>query len=68
VLGSSLIHGSPTKCGVSKSHREALIMRRPWPLGAVVPWKKIMLILTADAKIQNYKLNGNTHSSNLICF
>jgi hypothetical protein len=45
VLGSSLNQRSSTKCGESKCDHEALIMRRPWPLGAVVPWKKIMLIL-----------------------
>ena len=44
VLGSSLIQRSPTKCGESKCDHEAL-MRRPWPLGAVIPWKKIRLIL-----------------------
>jgi hypothetical protein len=35
--GSSLVQRSPTECGVSEYAREVSIMRRPWPLGAVVP-------------------------------
>ena len=31
MLGSSLIHISPTECGVSECDHEDSIMRRPWP-------------------------------------
>jgi hypothetical protein len=36
--GLSLIKRSPTGFGVSGCDREALIMRGPWPTGAVSPW------------------------------
>jgi hypothetical protein len=29
--GLSLLHRSPTDCGVSECERKALIIRRPWP-------------------------------------
>jgi len=31
VLGSSLVHISPTECGVSECDHEDSTMRRPWP-------------------------------------
>jgi hypothetical protein len=37
VTGRSLVQRSPTECGVSECDREASIMRRPWPTGAVAP-------------------------------
>jgi hypothetical protein len=36
--GRSLVHGSPTKCGVSECDHEASVIRRPGPLVAVTPW------------------------------
>ena len=38
--GWSLIQRTPTKCGVSECDCGALIMSRPWPIGAVAPWGK----------------------------
>ena len=32
ATGRSLVKRSPTECGVSKRDREAMIMRRPWPI------------------------------------
>jgi hypothetical protein len=37
ATGWSLVQRSPTECGVSECDREASIMRRPEPLGAVAP-------------------------------
>ena len=36
----SLVHRSPTDCGVSECDHESSIMRTPWPTRAVAPWKK----------------------------
>ena len=41
--GRSLVKTSPIECGVSEYDREASIMRRPWPTGAVGPWKEIYI-------------------------
>jgi len=40
VSGWSLDQRSPTECVVSEYDRGALIMRRPWPTGAVAPWER----------------------------
>jgi hypothetical protein len=40
--GRSLVQRSPTECGVSECDREAPIMRRPWPTGAVSSLEKIV--------------------------
>ena len=40
----SLVQRSPTECGVSECDRDALIMRRPWPTGAVAPWRKKIIL------------------------
>jgi hypothetical protein len=37
--GWPLVQRSPTECGVSECDREASVMRRPWPSGAVAPLK-----------------------------
>jgi hypothetical protein len=39
ALSWSLVQKSPTECGVSECDQESLIMRRPWPTGAVAPWE-----------------------------
>jgi hypothetical protein len=36
----SLVHRSPTECGVSECDREASIMRRPWPTRGCCAIKK----------------------------
>ena len=43
VSGPSLIQRNPSECGVSEFDREASILRRPWPTGAVGPRKKFRL-------------------------
>ena len=40
--GRSLVHWSPTECGVSEYHREASILRRPWPTGGCYAMVKEM--------------------------
>jgi hypothetical protein len=35
AMGRFLVQRSPTECGVSECDREALIIRRSWPIGAV---------------------------------
>ena len=35
----SLTQGGPTKCGASECDLETSILRRPWPLGDLAPWK-----------------------------
>jgi len=37
----SLVQRSPTECRVSEYDREASIMRRPCPTGAVAAWNKV---------------------------
>ena len=52
--GRSLFQRSPTECGVSECDREASIIRRPWPIGAVAPWKR-------KSKINNYQHHWRRH-------
>jgi len=34
----SFVQSSPTECGVTECDREASVMRRAWPKGAIAPW------------------------------
>jgi hypothetical protein len=42
---------SPTVCGVPECEGEASIMRRPWPIGAVAPWKNYPTAVTYSATL-----------------
>jgi hypothetical protein len=42
VTGRSFIQMSPTACGVPECDGEALMMGKPWPMGAVAPLEKKM--------------------------
>jgi len=50
VSGWSLVHRSPTECGVSECDHEPSTMRRPWPSRAVVPWLKNTILLGWSSK------------------
>jgi hypothetical protein len=42
VSGWLFVQKSPKECGVSECDCEASILKRPWPMLAVVSWKKIV--------------------------
>jgi hypothetical protein len=41
--GQLLIQRSNADCGVSVCDRESWIMGKPWPTGAVEPWKEKLI-------------------------
>ena len=48
--GRSLFQKSPIERGVCEYDREASIMRRPWPIEAVEPWKEVYIYIYCQYK------------------
>jgi hypothetical protein len=63
----SLVQRSPTDYVVSECHREASIMRKPWPTRVVEPWKKKALTtplqITSFYIFEPYLLKKNVNIS-----